>query len=800
MSININISIKQFRTNPIYAPKAYRDFIKSTTTTDVKHTLQVQAFWDKAFRIRSITDLLGTKLIAKQRKVLSTDRSSQSSCLELKNCLVNSNTRIEKSTPSAMSIASDFSVVKGKIGNASLSLGIEILDWHKDNFICAPGASYNAGRFERHRTLYPPFLPKDKWKRDIPIITSEIPGLSTDENHSQMDLLMSELCSPMIGIWLKKESKCIWIRSEQQSAIGENGISVREDLLESTLTLDVMTPIVRERTSSHGASRMPSWDKGKPLRKNDTASLGITLHTFPCQSYDDFYAAFGQLLRSNISQPVLARNSLPFSTAWDLIESLYNDKKWSAEHGYYHAGFLPPFIDADAWSAGWTGGLALSYALLNRGNKQSNERALKNLAFFFSEGGQSPSGVFYATSDGENWGGDNYFNAPSIGSKDWIHSRRCGDYLYFVIKHFRLLEARGQANLISDSWKEKTKRCADALCKVWRDNKHFGQYINPNTLEIRIGNSDAGTIIPAALAECSAYFDRADYLVTAEDSLEFYYTDYQKKGFTCGGPLEILCAPDSESAINLLESLVTVFERTKNPEWIERSLKYFNYIRTWFYSYDVVFPKGTAYQRRRVQTTGSVMASSQNRCGVPNICTLSGDVFWRLHRYTQAENVMQLIQECVHNTQQYISRKDNPIQTVLGATLPQGTIHECIQTGDWAGPTGEIPYEYPTSWAEVAHLLSICELPGIYFQSDDSRLFVIDHLDVEVIESKKSVTKLKISNPTDFDSSTTVYCENRKETQEMLNIDLMQTSQCINIPAKSSVIYEIDSNLHKRKR
>lgn len=804
MSINFFVSLKQFRTNPFYATKAYRDFVKNTTTTDVKRTLQVQAFWDSLFRIKAISSALGTKLIAEQRSALSTDQAAQPADLKLKSCLVRTKTTIEQHTASVISLESNFTVAEGKIGNSSLNLGLEIDDWDKDNFICAPGASYNAGRFERHRTLYPPFLPKDKWNKDIPIITSEIPGLSLDQNRSQMDLLMSELCAPMVGIWIKKLSTCMWIRSQQQSTVGENGLSIKEDLGKKKLVLNVMTPIVREHSSSHGASSMPSWDRGKNLHKDDKASLAITVHTYPCENIDDFYSAFNDVLQKEKTKSVLSKKTLPFSKAWDLIESLYNDKKWSDDYGYYHAGFIPPFIEADTWSAGWTGGLALSYALLNRGNTLSQERALKNLAFFFSDGGQSPSGIFYATSDGENWGGDNYFNSPGIGSRDWIHIRRCGDYLYFIIKHFRLLEARGQGDIVLKSWKEKTQACADALCLVWKNNKHFGQYINPNTLDIRIGNSDAGSIIPAALAECASYFDRADFLKVAENSLSSYYTNFQEKGFTTGGPLEILCAPDSESAINLLESLVVLFERTQNAEWLEKALLYCNYIRTWFYSYDVAFPKGTAYQRLGVQTTGSVMASSQNRCAVPNICTLSGDVFWRLHRYTQDEGVMQIIQECAHNTQQYISRKDNPIQTVLGNILPDGTIHECIQTGEWAGPTGEIPYEYPTSWAEVAHLLSICELPGIYLQLDDARLFVIDHLDIEIISSSElarqstaqsatqSFMQLKISNPTDYDCTTTLYCENKRQSKSVLNIDLMQASQLIVIPAHSTIIYEVN--------
>ncbi|MFN3714130.1 MAG: hypothetical protein ACK4SX_10750 [Alcanivoracaceae bacterium] len=792
MTLRYFVSIKRFRTNPLYASIGYREFVKNTTNVEVKRALKTQAFWDKAFRLGPVSSVLGSRLVEEQRQRLLSDRTQQISRLEIKRCAVSTDTTMHEQSPDSTIVESAFSVVSGSLGNAAMSVGIEIENWNKENFICAPGASYNAGRFERHRTIYPPFLPKEKWHKEVPIITSEIPGLQVNQIRSQMDLLMSEICAPMIGIWLKEESTCIWIISNQQSAIGENGFSIKEDLNLKKLSLELMTPIVREHKAAHGASKMPSWDKGARIKKGDQANIGITVHQFSCESFHDFYAAFRNITYKQEMDAALCTKVLPLSAAWNLIEPLYNNKKWSEQYGYYHAGFLPPFIDADTWSAGWTGGLALSYALLNRGNELSQQRALRNLAFFFSENGQSNAGIFYATSDGKDWGGDNYFAAEGIGSKDWIHVRRCGDYLYFVIKHFRLLDARGQSNLISPEWKEKTIHCADALCQIWRDNRNFGQYINPQTLDIRIGNSDAGNIVPAALAECAAYFGRADYLDIATDSLHFYYADFQHKGFTAGGPLEILCAPDSESAINLLESLVTVYERTQDAGWLSEALSYCNYIATWFYSYDVAFPAGTAYQKLGVRTTGSIMASSQNRCAVPNICTLSGDAFWRLYRYTGDQSVMRLLVECVHNTQQYLSRKDNPIRTVLGEALPDGTIHECIQTGDWTGPTGEIPYQYPTSWAEVAHLLSICELPGIYLQLGECRLSVIDHLDVSIVDKDDSKITLRVSNPTAHQCTTSLYAESNVQTKQLPEMDLMDKAHCINIPARAVVICTID--------
>ncbi|MFH2098468.1 MAG: hypothetical protein ABIJ95_03080 [Pseudomonadota bacterium] len=784
------LQIKKYRTNTPYANLAAKEFVRKTTSTDLKKTMTAQAFWDKVFRFKTVRNFLATRLESGKTIHLTEDTKSTGT-FDFSSADFEYQARIIYASPSHIKIRTCIKVAKGKLCNASFNLGFALADWEEDNFICAPGAAYSANRFVRHYKTYPPFLPECFWKVDIPIITTQIPGLEIDLPKSKMDLLVSEMTSPAVGIWLKKRSKCVWITLEQQSAIGNNGITISEDQEKKRLTFDLTTPMVREPVSYHGSSTLPSWDVGANLKNGDEIELAMDLFISDCTSISDFYSSFGHIRQTETQEPDLSESDFPLSQAWDLIESLYNKGKWSERFGYYHAGFIPPFIPADTWSAGWTGGLALSYALLCKGNSLSRERALRNLEFFFRDDGQSETGIFYATSDGINWGGDNYFNEPHIGSRDWIHVRRCGDYLYFLIKHFRLLDSTGESEKINAAWREKTRKCADALCKVWKDNQHFGQYINPLDLKIRIGNSDAGSIIPAALAATAEYFGEKQYLDIAQESLGFYYQDFLAKGFTAGGPLETLCAPDSESALNLLESLVVLYEITNDKDWLTKAHDFSNYVFTWFYRYNVKFPSSSFYGQVGIKTRGSIMASAQNRCSVPNICTLSGDVIWRLFRYTNDIRLMHLIQECVHNAQQYVSRKDNPIRTLRGECLPNGSMHECIQTGDWSGPMGEIPYEYPTSWTEVAHLLSICELPGIYVDLEESRLFCLDHVQASIINNNERTMEIQITNNSAFPCVISLFAENRKQRVEDRPDILLKRSVPVEIPQNSTTSYTI---------
>lgn len=800
-NISITTSVKKFSSNPLYSYSAKKEFIRNTTTKDVKSTLKVQSFWDKILNRKMISPLLGTRLKKQQRVILqknfteNTGQPEQLGDFNLLGCHIQSRSVIQANEGS-FKLTSKFDILKtgltGSLNKASLSIGLSLDQWNKDNFICAPGAAYDANRFERYRTIYAPFLPADKWRKDIPIITALIPGFDTDKDQSKLDLLLGEITSPMVGIWLKKQKRSIWIQVEGGSQSEHYGFSLEEDLEKKILNIEILNTMVRQNVSHHGASALPSWDTGTKLKQGDQFCMAMTVHSENCNSISEFYSHFSRIIKQQAASPALIKKNLPLSTAWGLIENQFNQKKWCDQYGYYHSGFIPPFMQADAWNAGWTGGLALSYALLNNGNEVSQQRALRNLEFFFKDGGQSEQGIFYASSDGENWGGDNYWVTDGIGDNDWIHVRRCGDYLYFIIKHFELLLAQGQGHAILPDWLEKTKLCADALCRVWKANQHFGQYIDPHTLNIKIGNSDAGNIIPAALVKCAAYFNKPEYFEIAAEAATFYYQDFCQKGFTAGAPLEVLCAPDCESAINLLESLVVLYEYSSDKNWLTQAQSYVNYVRSWFYTYNVKLPENSIYGQLGIQTTGACYANSQNRCGVPNICTLSGDVFWKLYRYSGDESVMQLIQECVHNTHQYISRDDHKITSMAGDTLSAGTIHECIQTGDWAGPTGEIPYQFATSWAEVAHLLSIAELPGIYLDSDKGKVFTLDHLDVELNAINTTAAALTVTNNTQYNCSTLLYIESQRDKQQPPRFHLGHKRIRLEIDAGKTIVFALN--------
>lgn len=791
-NLSLFIEAKQYRTNWFYAKPAKYTFNHITAGAESKKLLLINRFWDKVFSPAFMQSLWQTR-VNKSEKIsiaLQPGKSEYKFTFCGAQCIALIDLKLT-GTPGHFDIQAVFTVEQGEAKNISLSLGATTSDWQSEDFICVPGSIYDANRVQKIKQVYPPFLPKEYWRPDVPIITADIPGLSQHDQQSKMNLLAGEMSTPAIGLWERGRKKSTWMLSQQASEWGNNGITIAEDKDQMVLHCSVMAPCVREGVCFIGSSTLPSWDSGRNIKTGDKVSLRLNIYSNDCQGFiPDFYQQYHNIRRDISGEPGLNKHQLPFSAAWQLHEDDYNNKKWSDKHGYYYAGFPPNVVPVEHWMAGWGGGLLVSYAMLCKGSDLSVQRALRNLEFFFSEGGRSEKGIFYSHSDGENWGGDDFFvnNAP-LGTTDWIYIWRCGDYLYNSIKHFTLLEKRSQGQLVKDEWKAAIKKCADALCEIWDNNGQFGQYINPNTLEIQVGNSTAASLMPAALAAVSEYFEDPKYLTYAENILQSMYDRFNHEGYTHGGALETLCTPDGGTGTNLIESFMAVYEATKNRKWLNMAEDFGYYAISWFYSYDFGFPENSVHAKLGTKTTGSLLTSPQNRCSTPNIYVLSGDMFWKLYRYSKNPAFMKIIQECVHNAQQYISRPDRPITTLKGGTLAMGTIHECIQTGEWSGPTGEIAYDFPDSWPESVNMASIAELPSIYLVRDTGAIFVLDHINVKMNNLDNGTIELIIHNPTQFDAEVSIFAETSEQMSQILGMHAMQDCPIVKVPSGKEVTY-----------
>ncbi|MGB9748147.1 MAG: hypothetical protein ACPLXM_14570, partial [Bacteroidales bacterium] len=559
------------------------------------------------------------------------------------------------------------------------------------------------------------------------------------EGPSRIELRAGSMSIPCMGFHDGKNERGLFIFTGQENSLGDYLFSISENKDRSIAEFSLGSPCVREQYKYHICSMTePSDDKPITLHPGDSVAIYFSIMAFSAGSMHEFLEKFFSL-RSTRHWKYRQKYTVPLSACFRQIEEKFNQQNFVSDYGYYSVGMRENFLQD--WQIGWTGGMISTLPLLLAGNKQSRENVLRNFHWLFSSG-ICPAGFFYDSGEkGNHWyGGD--IRKPH--TKDWHLIRKSGDGLYYILRQFALMEKMGIS--VHPEWDSLTKGVANAFVRLWNKWHQFGQFVDSNTGEIRVGGSASGAIVPAALILAYNRYDDPEFLRVAAQSAETFVSKFLMKGFTCGGPGDALQNPDSESSYALLESLVSLYESTKEIRWLDYSEMAAWLFSSWVMAYDFSFPINTTLGKRDATTRGTVIANTQNTHAAPGICTYSGNALLRLFRYTGKTEYLYLLREIVHATPQYLSI---PGHSIPG--LPPGWMSERINTTDWLEGIGEIMYG--STWAETSLMLQYVEIPGIYINREKSLFIAFDQ--VEVMPGKNN--SLTIRNKTAYACEVTLW-------------------------------------------
>ncbi|MCS7020072.1 MAG: hypothetical protein RMJ87_13915 [Cytophagales bacterium] len=653
-------------------------------------------------------------------------------------------------------------LIKGEAKHASVSLVIEVNDWQTDNYVLMPAALYNGNRFESRIVNYSPKLPyyapayrmaADSLKnipndigKNVPPIISDVPRLNKSAGVSRVQLRSGDMSSPAIGIFHPRLQRACWLLTTQATELGDTGISLEESKDRRRAWMSFTAPVVRERYQYTIAStRAPSLDQGHHFVENTSFSLPIWLQEQPAQHLQTLFTRFTSLRK--IPFPATEyRPSLPFGAAAQIMSQHMNHENWSEQQSYYSVG-----NKWHRWSPGWTGGFQLSYAMLlnNPNDTLTYRRVLRELHFALDKG-FSPSGFFW----------DSYSNGlPNSGdyrrphTHRWHLVRKSADGLYYALLMINYLDrAFAQWRKLFPEIAQQEARLqnlAAAFVRNWQQEQQLGQFVDAYTGEIIVGGSASGALVPAGLAMAAQKFRKHEYLIAAEQIMNYFDTAFVQKGYSNGGPGDALQNPDSESHYALLESAVALYEATRAPRWLQLAEQIAAQFASWVMPYNYQFPAYSTFGKLQIRTTGAVWANTQNKHGAPSICTHAGLALLKLYRYTGKLFYAELLKDIAFHAMQYISRAGHQI-----GALPQGAVNERCNTTDWLEGIGEVFDE--NTWAQIANLLITAQIPGLYITPQGEWL-MFDHLQARMVANRKNAWTLEISNPTEFKTTLKIF-------------------------------------------
>jgi len=426
-------------------------------------------------------------------------------------------------------------------------------------------------------------------------------------------------------------------------------------------------------------------------------------------------------------------------------------------------------------SYGWIGGLMNTYPALALGDAEHLRRVINTFDFGLSHG-EGKSGYFYDTvgSDGNVLRRD---AAAAENISDIALTRKNADMLYWPVKQLMLMKKQGNGNIIRPEWENRMRRLADAFVSTWKKHGTWGNYVNPETGDIAVYNTTGAAMAPAGLALASVYFNNPEYLAVAREGAKALYDEFAVKGFTSGGCGDILQNADSETAVALLTSLVTLAEVTGDTSYIPQAEALAALCSTWTVSYPYILPENTPLARLGADLIGAVWASTQNKHGAPGFCTQSGDALFKLYRTTGNELYAALLRDIIHAHAEGIQ--------------PNGKITERLTYCD-ADSRGSRGDGGKTGWNETNGAMMATEIPGIYINTDTGRYFVFDHVKVTELKKKKGGYEMTLFNPTEHEATVTVFAENASQAAKPLGDNrFTEWTQKVTVKPGKSVKYRV---------
>ena len=590
-----------------------------------------------------------------------------------------------------------------------------------EEYVLFPACCYKGNQFKSLKREYPPMFTQEEAAVDMENIIPYVARLEKDGSGS-IQVTTGDVSVPCVGLYSQKDGKAVFVYTVQQIDGRNLGLSYESG------KIGITYPHMRK----NGIYRWPFMqnrkDAGMDFTEGNVIEIPIRIIEKPCAGMEAFYRIFFEN-RKCMGMDCMRPHVLPFEEQARIQIDKFNRMNWREKGGFYGVGTVEE--PGQMWQLGWVGGGMSSYAMMKLGGSLEWERGIRTLDHVFNT--QLDSGLFLDECDSSGRRG----GKETAVSAKWHLMRRSGDILYFLIKHFRLMEEQNAE--VPVRFLEGTRRLADALVRIWERYGQFGQFADRETGEIVVGGSTSGAMIPGALAAACRYFSGSryqengqsasfakKYLEIAEQSAEMYYRQFAIKGYTTGGPGEILQCPDSESAFALLESCVMLYEVTEEQKWLDYSVYMADFCSSWVVSYNYKFPAESEFGWLDMKTVGSVFANAQNKHSAPGICTLSGDSLYKVYQWTKDPLYLELGKDIALTVSQYMSTDERPIYSwdvpkdasllqddaikVPREKLPQGFICERVNMSDWEGERCIGGVFNGSCWAETSNLLVLAEM------------------------------------------------------------------------------------------
>ncbi|MBO4931736.1 MAG: hypothetical protein J6I42_06090, partial [Clostridia bacterium] len=331
-----------------------------------------------------------------------------------------------------------------------------------DNFVFIPACCYAGNKFRVKKCSYPPMFQTSESDPEMPNTITDVPRVETlPDGREVIEVSTGDAAVPCIGVFSPSEKRGVLVFTVQE--INGKNIGLAYD----SGTIRLTWPAKRDKIY-----RMCRTFAGDAPWTDEPADIPHKVLDFPCETLADFYRVFFEnrkIMGLDAERP----ETLPPEEQFAIQRDKFNAMNWDETLGIYMVG--TDRTRFQVWQPGWTGGTMSGYALMKMGGELERERELKTLDFLFSTQGES--GFFHGVIDAEGKSYGDGFSGE--GTQNWHLIRKSADVLYFLFKHFRLMNERKID--IPENYLEGAKKTADGFVRLHKKFGQFGQFVDDRT-------------------------------------------------------------------------------------------------------------------------------------------------------------------------------------------------------------------------------------------------------------------------------------------------------------------------------
>jgi hypothetical protein len=199
------------------------------------------------------------------------------------------------------------------------------------------------------------------------------------------------------------------------------------------------------------------------------------------------------------------------------------------------------------------------------------------------------------------------------------------------------------------------------------------------------------------------------YLQAAVRAAEYVWVNWGTRGLFIGGASDNPNITDKEAGMLSMEAYLSLFEETKNTEWLQRAKAAADFTESWIWIWNLPMPvdadDANLHWKKGVPTIGLQGITAQGAGGVDEYLDWSVPSYAKLYKYTSDQHYLDVARILLHNTKSMVALPGR-LYDMKGIGWQQ----EHWRLGPGGSGRGVGSHRFWLPWISANHLYSITGL------------------------------------------------------------------------------------------